>query len=209
MRRLLRPLAVLGLSGVVVPFAVGGTVLASFLYLPLPAALPPTKPGASEVSHLLDAGGHEFGQFHAFGENIPVAEQDVPAVLHHAFLPREGRHFYDAGAASRAYFPKPVSQLNASEAAMLAGLIPAPSLYDPLVSPDLAEHRRVVVLGLMRDQHYLTPEDYAAALAQHVTPAAQAKPGQPATVFYPPQQPQIAFPYFEDYVRRYLLVKLG
>ena len=54
MRRLLRPLAVLGLSGVVVPFAVGGTVLASFLYLPLPAALPPTKPGASEVSHLLD-----------------------------------------------------------------------------------------------------------------------------------------------------------
>lgn len=290
MRRLLRPLAVLGLSGVVVPFAVGGTVLASFLYLPLPAALPPTKPGASVASHLLDASGHEFGQFHAFGENIPVAEQDVPAVLDHAVIASEDRNFYDegalsltstmravlanirgtvqggstitqqyaknaytsgqrtilrklqeailaaqvsrqlpkheilfrylstiyfgegaygVGAASQAYFRKPVSQLDASEAAMLAGLIPAPSYYDPLVSQELAEQRRVTVLGLMRDQHYLTPEDYATALAEHVTPAAQAKYGVPATVFYPPAQPQIAYPYFEDYVRRYLLAKLG
>ena len=290
MRRLLHPLAVLGLSAVVVPFAVGGTVLASFLYLPLPAALPPTKPGASQVSHLLDASGHEFGQFHAFGENIPVAEQDIPAVLDHAVISSEDRHFYDegalsvtstmrallanirgtvqggstitqqyaknaytngqrtlvrkfqeailaaqvsrqlpkheilfrylstiyfgegaygVGAASQAYFRKPVSQLDASEAATLAGLIPAPSLYDPLVSPDLAEHRRVVVLGLMRDQHYLTPDDYAAALAEHLMPASQVKYPVPATVFYPPQQPQIAYPYFEDYVQRYLLAKLG
>ncbi len=290
MRRLLHPLAVLGLSAVVVPFAVGGTVLASFLYLPLPAALPTTKPGASQVSHLLDASGHEFAQFHAFGENIPVAEQDIPAVLDHAVISSEDRHFYDegavsltstmralwsnirgtvqggstitqqyaknaytngertlmrkfqeailaaqvsrqlpkheilfrylstiyfgegaygVGAASQAYFRKPVSQLDASEAAMLAGLIPAPSLYDPLVSPDLAEHRRVVVLGLMRDQRYLTPDEYDTALAEHVTPASQVKFGEPATVFYPPEQPQIAYPYFEDYVRRYLLAKLG
>jgi penicillin-binding protein 1A len=290
MRRLLRPLAVLGLSGVVVPFAVGGTVLASFLYLPLPAALPPAKPSASVVSHLLDASGHEFGQLHAFGQNIPVAEQDIPAVLDHAVIASEDRSFYDegalsltstmraalanirgtvqggstitqqyvknayttgqrtivrklqeavlaaqvsrqlpkheilfrylstiyfgegaygVGAASEAYFRKPVSQLNASEAAMLTGLIPAPSYYDPLVNPELAEQRRVTVLGLMRDQHFLTPEDYAAALAQHVTPAAQAKLGVPATVFFPPQQQQIAYPYFEDYVRRYLLAKLG
>src|SRR2546423_9089044 len=94
MRRLLRPLAVLGLSGVVVPFAVGGTVLASFLYLPLPAALPPTKPGASEVSHLLDAGGHEVGPFHAFGENIPVAEQDVPAGPDPPGIARPGPHLH-------------------------------------------------------------------------------------------------------------------
>ena len=290
MRRLLRPLAVLGLSGVVVPFAVGGTVLASFLYLPLPAALPPTKPGASAVSHLLDASGHEFGQFHAFGENIPVAEQDVPAVLDQAVIASEDRNFYDegalsltstlravwanirgtvqggstitqqyaknaytsgqrtivrklqeailaaqvsrqlpkhqilfrylstiyfgegaygVGAASEAYFRKPVSQLTASEAATLAGLIPAPSLYDPLVSPELAEHRREVVLGLMRDQHYLSPDQHAAAMAEHLVLASQTKPPVPATLFYPPQQPQIAFPFFEDYVRRYLLAKLG
>jgi penicillin-binding protein 1A len=290
MRRLLRPLAVLGLSGAVVPFAVGGTVLASFLYLPLPAALPPTKPAASVVSHLLDASGHEFGQFHAFGENIPVAEQDIPAVLDQAVIASEDRAFYNegalsltstmravlanirgtvqggstitqqyaknaytsgqrtilrklqeailaaqvsrqlpkheilfrylstiyfgegaygVGAASQAYFRKPVSQLDASEAAMLAGLIPAPSYYDPLVSTELAEQRRVTVLGLMRDQHYLTPDQYAAAMAEHLIPASQAKYPVPATVFYPPQQPQIAFPYFEDYVRRYLLAKLG
>lgn len=290
MRRLLRPLAVLGLAGVLVPFAVGGTVLASFLYLPLPAALPPTKPGASEVSHLLDASGHEFGQFHAFGENIPVAEQDVPAVLDHAVIASEDRNFYSegalsptstlravlanirgtvqggstitqqyaknaytsgqrsivrklqeailaaqvsrqlpkheilfrylntiyfgegaygVGAAAQAYFHKPVSQLDASEAATLTGLIPAPSLYDPLVSPELAEHRRVIVLGLMRDQHYLTPEEYDAAFAEHLVPAAQAKYPVPATVYYPPEQPQLAYPYFEDYVRRYLLAKLG
>jgi penicillin-binding protein 1A len=275
---------------VVVPFAVGGTVLASFLYLPLPAALPPTKPGASQVSHLLDASGHEFGQFHAFGENIPVSEQDIPAVVDHAVIASEDRNFYNegavsltstmrallsnlrgtvqggstitqqyaknaytsgqrtlvrkfqeailaaqvsrqlpkheilfrylstiyfgegaygVGAASEAYFRKPVSQLDASEAATLAGLIPAPSLYDPLVSPDLAEHRREVVLGLMRDQHYLTPDEYATAVAEHLTPASQVKYPVPATVFYPPEQQQIAYPYFEDYVRRYLLAKLG
>ena len=42
---------------------------------------------------------------------------------------------YGVGAAAQTYFRMPVSQLGLSEAALLAGVIPSPSKYSPLVDP--------------------------------------------------------------------------
>jgi penicillin-binding protein 1A len=53
---------------------------------------------------------------------------------------------YGVGAASETYFRKPVNQLSIGEAALLVGLIPAPSRYEPRGNQVLAEQRRETVL---------------------------------------------------------------
>jgi len=60
-----------------------------------------------------------------------------------------GHLAYGVEAASRSYFGKPVQQLDLAECALLAGLLQAPSLYDPLVHPEIATARQRVVLDLM------------------------------------------------------------
>jgi penicillin-binding protein 1A len=116
---------------------------------------------------------------------------------------------YGVGAASESYFRKPVSQLSLSEAATLAGLIPAPSAWAPRENPDAAEVRRQLVLDKMLQQGYLTPAQHDQALTQHVWLAAKGTPPPSATVVYPLQQEQPQFPDFVDYVQRYLIAKYG
>src|SRR5438876_1073149 len=48
---------------------------------------------------------------------------------------------YGVGAASQTYFRKPINQLTLAEAALVAGVIRAPSFYDPRLNPDGAESR--------------------------------------------------------------------
>src|SRR6266508_4882116 len=62
-------------------------------------------------------------------------------------------------AASQVYFGKSVRDINVAEAATLAALPKAPGTYNPRTHPDNAIWRRNVVLTLMRDQGFLTPED--------------------------------------------------
>src|SRR5437867_2003216 len=62
-------------------------------------------------------------------------------------------------AAAQIYFGKSARQLNVAEAAMLAALPKAPAFYNPRAHPDRAVRRRNVVLSLMRDQEYITPEE--------------------------------------------------
>jgi len=59
---------------------------------------------------------------------------------------------YGVGAAAESYFKKRVNDLTLSESALLAGLIPAPSDYEPRNNPVQAEINRVRVLNEMRDQ---------------------------------------------------------
>jgi penicillin-binding protein 1A len=61
-------------------------------------------------------------------------------------------------AAAQVYFGKSARQLNVAEAATLAALPKAPAFYNPRTHPDRAVRRRNVVLGIMRDQGFLTPE---------------------------------------------------
>lgn len=52
-------------------------------------------------------------------------------------------------AAARVYFGKPARELNLAQAALLAGLPQAPSLYSPVRNPDAAKDRRAQVLQAM------------------------------------------------------------
>ena len=62
-------------------------------------------------------------------------------------------------AAAQIYFGKHAQQLNVAEAATLAALPKLPAFYNPRTHPERAVRRRNVVLGLMRDQRFLTSEE--------------------------------------------------
>lgn len=70
-----------------------------------------------------------------------------------------GAGAYGVEAAAQTYFGKSARDLNVAEAATLAVLPKRPSFYNPRTHPDRAVRRRNLVLGLMRDQGYLTPEE--------------------------------------------------
>lgn len=70
-----------------------------------------------------------------------------------------GRGAYGIEAAAQAYFGKSAVDLTVSESALLSGIIPSPSNWDPAVSQDKAEQRWNGVLdGMVRDG-YLTQAD--------------------------------------------------
>jgi penicillin-binding protein 1A len=62
-------------------------------------------------------------------------------------------------AASQVFFGKSARDVNVAEAATLAALPKAPGTYNPRTHPDRATRRRNVVLNLMRNQGYITPQD--------------------------------------------------
>lgn len=70
---------------------------------------------------------------------------------------------YGVEQASRNYFGKSVSELNLSEAAMIAGLFKGGNAYDPYLYPDNTEARRKVVLSLMLRHGYIDEEEYNTA----------------------------------------------
>ena len=61
-----------------------------------------------------------------------------------------GDGLYGVEAASLGYFGKHASELDVAEAALLAGLVKAPSSYAPTVSVDRALARRRITLNAMR-----------------------------------------------------------
>lgn len=63
---------------------------------------------------------------------------------------------YGAEAASQRYFAKPAAALNPAEAAMLAGLLTAPSVLAPTSNLKASQDRAATVLRLMYDQGYLS-----------------------------------------------------
>ncbi len=114
---------------------------------------------------------------------------------------------YGVGAAAESYFHVPVSQLDASQAATLAGLIPAPSYRAPTANIAVAEQFRQLVLGKMLQQGYLTQPQYGAAMGEHLAaaPANGSPPPAGSTVVYAPTPPPSKYPVFVDYVQRWLL----
>jgi len=87
-------------------------------------------------------------------------EQDKDAILENylntVYL---GRGAYGIQAAAREYYDKPASELSLSEAAMLAGILPAPSSWDPRNDHDQAVARWNYVLDGMVGLGYLDPAD--------------------------------------------------
>ena len=89
-------------------------------------------------------------------------EQIMALFLNKMFF---GQRAYGVAAASQVYFNKSLADINAAEAATLAGVLPAPSRYNPVYSATNAETRRGYVLGRMLDLGYIDEASYESALA--------------------------------------------
>jgi penicillin-binding protein 1A len=66
---------------------------------------------------------------------------------------------YGIDSASRKFFSHPATHLSNAEAAIIAGMVKAPSRFSPTADVDAAVSRANVVLGLMRDQGMISPEE--------------------------------------------------
>jgi membrane peptidoglycan carboxypeptidase len=75
-----------------------------------------------------------------------------------------GHGYYGLEAASCGYFGQPPDRLTLVQAAMLAGVVNAPTYDDPLVYPHQARTRLVHVIGRMAAVGYLTQAQETAAL---------------------------------------------
>jgi len=82
-----------------------------------------------------------------------------------------GSGAYGVDAASRRYFSKSARDVNLAEAALLAGLLKAPSRLSPARNPELAEARAQVVLGTMRRAEFITDREAAKALTMQAKKA--------------------------------------
>ena len=74
-----------------------------------------------------------------------------------------GSGAYGVGAAAHTYFGRSIGTLTLGQAAMLAGLIAAPSIYSPYVNLTLARERERHVLDRMAESGYVTQAQADAA----------------------------------------------
>lgn len=83
-------------------------------------------------------------------------EEIIEFYVNNHFL---GGNIYGVAEASEAYFGKTVSELNLSEAAIIAGMFKSPNYYRPTTNPENASKRRDTVLYLMERHGYITAEE--------------------------------------------------
>jgi penicillin-binding protein 1A len=100
-----------------------------------------------------------------------------------------GNHAYGVEAASQTYFSKHAKDLTLSEAALLAGLPQAPSVYDPFHDPQAALVRRNEVLHAMVTNGDITLAQYRTAIGDS---SLRLRPGKIYST--------IKQPYFFSYV---------
>ena len=109
-----------------------------------------------------------------------------------------GNHAYGVEAAARTYFSRRAKKLSLLQAALLAGLPQAPSVYDPFKNPARAIERRNHVLEALYENGEISYANYQEAI--RVTDL-KLKPGKIYT--------RIREPYFFSYVRDELIKKYG
>jgi len=108
-----------------------------------------------------------------------------------------GHHSYGIVTASSTYYGKPLSELNLSQIAMLAGLPKAPSAYNPITNPKRAHQRRDYVLGRMLALNFINQADFDEAISQPIT--ASRHSNQATTVA----------PYVAEMVRKEIVKQYG
>jgi penicillin-binding protein 1A len=108
-----------------------------------------------------------------------------------------GNHAYGVEAAAQTYFAKHAKDLNIVQAALIAGMPQAPSVYDPFQRPNEAVRRRNEVLGAMLSAHYIDRAQHDKAVAAPL----RLTRGHIYT--------KIREPFFFSYVREELISKYG
>lgn len=109
-----------------------------------------------------------------------------------------GAGAYGIQSAAETYFGKPVNLLSLADGALLAGLVQAPSAYDPFRNPAGALARRNLVLDKMAQYGFISQTQADQAKAVKLQDQLKPGKGQP----YP-------YPYFVDYVTEQLVGKYG
>ncbi len=108
-----------------------------------------------------------------------------------------GGTLYGAEEASRAFFGKRALELTLSESAYLAALPQAPTYYSPYGNRrDKLDERKNLVLSRMKEEKFITEEEYEVARKETI-------------LFLPPEDGGIKAPHFVFYVRSYLEDKYG
>jgi penicillin-binding protein 1A len=107
-----------------------------------------------------------------------------------------GHGAYGVEMASRTYFGKSVTDITLSEAALIAGLIKAPSLYSPYNDLTKAKERQQTVLSRMEEEGFIKRSEKDSAVRQPIFLSSIRK-GMEANN------------YFIEYVRKYLEEKYG
>lgn len=93
---------------------------------------------------------------------------------------------YGVDAASRKFFAHPANELSLGEAAIIAGLVKAPSNYSPTADADAAIGRAKVVLRLMRENEKISSAEADAVVLEDIRMA--------------PEKGQDSVRYFTDWV---------
>ncbi|MBI5523027.1 MAG: PBP1A family penicillin-binding protein [Desulfarculus sp.] len=107
-----------------------------------------------------------------------------------------GNGAYGVEAAAQTYFGKHARDLDVAEAALLAGLVQAPSRYSPLRHPRRARARQVYVIERMVADHHITPAQAEEALNAQLNIRLHRPDTVPAA-------------YYEETVRQWLEEKFG
>ncbi|WP_413442583.1 transglycosylase domain-containing protein [Synechococcus sp. MIT S1220] len=117
-------------------------------------------------------------------------KQILEQYLNYVYL---GSGAYGVADAAWIYFSKAPDQLTVPEAAMIAGLPPAPSIYSPLVNPDQARERRSIVLDRMAQAGFIS--------------SSEAESGRNSPLGLKPATPKYfnsAAPYFTTWIAQEL-----
>jgi penicillin-binding protein 1A len=105
-------------------------------------------------------------------ESQLTKDQILEAYMNQIFL---GQRAYGFAAASEIYFGKPLKEITTAEAAMLAGLPKAPSIYNPIVNPKRATARQQYIIDRMLDNGFITADEAASARAQKLRYRTQSE----------------------------------
>ncbi len=120
-----------------------------------------------------------------------IKKEDILATyLNNVYL---GSGAYGVADAAWVYFSKSVDELTLAEIATIAGLPPAPSVYSPLVNPEISKERRNLVLNTMAELGFITSSEAAYAIAEPLA----IKPSSPKRLY-------VEAPYFTSYIQKEL-----
>jgi membrane peptidoglycan carboxypeptidase len=125
-------------------------------------------------------------------EQTMTKQQILQGYLNIAYF---GSGTYGVQSAALHYFGIDASKLNLQQAAMLAGLVQAPSTYDPYTNMKAAVARRNTVIGRMLALKDITQKQHDAAVASKIV-LRKGVTGNDCSAS--------RYPYFCDYVRRIL-----
>jgi len=126
-------------------------------------------------------------------------EQIFEYYANQIYLGRVGSfNIHGFGQGAQVFFGKDLRQLTLPEAALLSGIVQSPSRFNPLRSPDRARARRNIILTMMRDNGYVSDQEFSAATSAPLGVAANTSDSEEAPYFVDLVNEQLAS-QFQDH----------